>query len=391
VNIIGNSGTEVGGVDDDERTVLGVVRSLLDQLMLDGAGALSADSDLSELGVDSLALVELCDRLEGTFAVTLPDEVFLTATTPHDWLASIRVAKGGVDQLTTSSIEPRGDRKSGGVDPRRPGPVRRYTQGARLLRLRQRHEARSDTSDGPGRSSTHAYEWTHLVYSWLVLVPFALSIWTLAVLPLTLATRRRIGRLFARGLCRALGIELNVDGALPSRGPFIVTANHASFIDGLVLYVTLLEPLVFVTSVEIEHSVFLGRIVKQFGCAFVERGRAESSTASVETLISALQEGKRLAIFPEGSIATGSGVRVFHLGAFEAAALTNCVTVPIGIRGTRDILRAGSFRPHPGTAQVVIGSPIAPMGTDFSARVALRNEVRSAIASLCGESTIGSG
>jgi 1-acyl-sn-glycerol-3-phosphate acyltransferase len=382
------SSSEGGDADEDERTVLEVVRSLLDQLLLDGEGALNADSDLSALGLDSLALVELCDRLEGTFEVTLPDDVFLTATTPRDWLTSIGAARGSVDQPSSTPVQRRRD-PVGGFDPGRIGLFLRSMQWVR--RQPKRSEAQSAKSDGLGRRASRTRAWFYLIYSWSLLVPFALSIWTLAVLPVRLATRRRIGRWFARGLCRALGIELFLEGVLPPSHPFIVTANHASFIDGLVLYVTLPEPVVFVTSIEIERQVFLGRIAKRYGCIFVERGRAESSAASIATLITALEQGKRLAIFPEGSIAAGSGVRVFHLGAFEAAASANCVIVPIGIRGTRDILRVGSFRPHPGTARVVIGSPIAPKGADFSARVALRNEVRSAIALLCGESTTGPG
>jgi 1-acyl-sn-glycerol-3-phosphate acyltransferase len=224
----------------------------------------------------------------------------------------------------------------------------------------------------------------------MLLVPFALCVWLLALLPLTTSSRRRVARLLARGLCRALGISLILKGSLPATGePYLVAANHSSFIDGLVLYVSVPEPLVFVTSVEIERQPFLGRIAKRFGCLFVERGRAERSAASVEQLVRAVNEGKHLAIFPEGSISSGSGVRVFHLGAFETATSANARVVPIGIRGSRDVLRAGSFRPHPGSVRVVIGSPIAPAGTDFSARVALRDEVRRAIASLCGESPVG--
>lgn len=378
--------------EDDERKVLADVRSLLDQLRLDVAHELSLDSDLSnDLGVDSLALVELCDLLERSFDVTLPDEVFLTATTPRGWLASIRKAKGIEGPSVSSPFEPRADDQGVHLGAPSPGPFKRLTHEAQRHR-RPRRAGRDGTKKyGPGRSGSHVVEWGHLIYSWLLLAPFALTIWTLAVLPISMQTRRRVGRFLARGLCRALGISLFLEGSLPaSTGPFIVAANHASFIDGLVLYVTVPEPLVFVTSVEIERQPFLGRIAKGYGCLFVQRGRAERSAAAVEQLVDAVKEGKRLAIFPEGSITSGSGVRMFHLGAFETATSANCPVVPIGIRGTRGILDAGTYRPYPGTVRVAIGLPISPNGNDFSARVALRDEVRSAIAVLCGESTLGS-
>ena len=350
------------------------------------------DSDLSkDLSVDSLALVELCDLFERSFDVNLPDEVFLIATTPREWLASIRKAKGTDAQSVSSPNELRGGHEGLRIGAPTCGLFRRLTQGVRRHRRPRRIGPNGTKKYGHGRGGSHMVEVSHLIYSWLLLVPFALTVWTLAVLPISLKTRRRVGRFFARGLCRALGISLLLEGSLPtSHGSFIVAANHASFIDGLVLYVVVPEPLVFVSSVEIEHQPFIGRIAKGYGCLFVERGRAERSAASVEKLVGAVNEGKRLAIFPEGSISTGSGIRVFHLGAFETATSANCPVVPIGIRGTRDILRAGGYRPYPGPVRVVIGSPIAPSGIDFRARIALRDEVRAAIAVLCGESTIGS-
>jgi acyl carrier protein len=378
--------------EDDERKVLADVRSLLDQLRLDAAQQLTLDSDLSnDLGVDSLALVELCDLLERSFDVNLPDEVFLTATTPRQWLASIRKAKGIGGPSVSAPFERRDGPQGVRIGAPTPGILRRLTQEAQRHRQPKRTGADGAKKYGPGRSGSHVVEWAHLIYSWLLLAPFALMIWALAVLPVPLGTRRRVGRFLARGLCRALGISLILEGSMPlSGGPLIVAANHASFVDGLVLYVIVPEPLVFVTSVEIERQPFLGRIAKAYGCLFVERGRAERSAASVEKLVDAVNEGQRLAIFPEGSINSGSGVRMFHLGAFETATSANCPVVPIGIRGTRGILRAGSYRPYPGTVRVVIGSPIAPHGNDFAARVALRDEVRAAISTLCGESTLGS-
>ena len=181
--------------------------------------------------------------------------------------------------------------------------------------------------------------------------------------------------------CRALSISLDLEGSLPTTGePFIVAANHSSFIDGLVLYVTIPEPLVFVTSVEIERQPFLGRITKRFGCLFVERGRAERSAASVEQLVRAVKEGHHLAIFPEGSISTRERrarlsprcVRDRHVGELSCGAG----------RHSRHARRASSRQlpSAPGRVRVVIGSPIAPAGADFSDRVALRDEVRDAIA-----------
>jgi len=86
--------TEETRTSGDAQLVLRDIRTLLDQLQLDRDHALSMDSRLTdELGLDSLALVELCDQLERSFDVSLPDEVFLTAATPRQWLEAIDRAR----------------------------------------------------------------------------------------------------------------------------------------------------------------------------------------------------------------------------------------------------------------------------------------------------------
>lgn len=75
----------------------------------------------------------------------------------------------------------------------------------------------------------------------------------------------------------------------------------------------------------------------------------------------------------------------FIFGAFEAASSADCPVIPIGIRGSRSVLRPGSFRPHPGAVRIVIGGEVMPTGREFSDRVLMRDQVRAAIAVLSGE------
>jgi acyl carrier protein len=367
----------------DEQLVLRDIRALLDQLQLDRDGALTMRSRLTEdLGVDSLALVELCDQLERTFGVNLPDEVFLIAATPHDWLTAINKARGTV----TGTYVPRSERPSSDHDV----GARVSAVSARVTRFARDQWRKRATRDATTASSSPASSDTgeilYTLYAWTVLVPFAMAIWLLAVAPLTLAQRRDAGRAVARATCRALGLAITVEGELPDPShPSVIAANHSSFIDGLVLYVFLNEPVTFVSSTDMEHQFLLGRIMRGFGCVFVDRGRAERSAASVEKLVDSVHTGHHVLIFPEGSISSRPGLRVFHLGAFEAATSSNCPVIPVGIRGSREVLSPGSFRPRRGAVHVTIGAPIAPAGNEFNDRVVLRDEVRVAIARLSAQ------
>jgi acyl carrier protein len=368
----------------EEQLLLRDVRALLDQLQLDPEHSLTLDSRLTEdLGVDSLALVELCDQLERTFDVMLPDEVFLHATTPQQWLAAVALARGDTTDYVVNVA----------IDERRPSPrptvarlsivFERILAVAKSIRETRSSRTRQSTSTGATPRTASAL---YALYAWTLLITFAVGIWLLAVLPFSLARRRRVGRAIARVTCRALGISVSVEGALPDVArASVIAANHACFVDGLVLYAFLDQPLTFVASTDMEHQFLVGRIMRGFDCVFVDRGRAERSADSVERLVTTIRSGQHLLIFPEGSISERQGLRVFRLGAFEAAASSQCPVVPIGIRGTRDILGPGSFLPHRGDARVVIGAAIVPAGRDFSDRVNLRDQVRDAIARLCGD------
>jgi 1-acyl-sn-glycerol-3-phosphate acyltransferase len=329
-------------------------------------------------------LVELCDQLERTFDVSIPDEVFLTASTPQQWLDAVVTARAAsLAPRDTNRIDGPATQVSHSLSARSPAASKRVRS---LLNVAQRTRS---TRAGPGaspRSPVPVGSSLYALYAWLLLVPFAVSIWLLAVLPLSRARRRDAGRAVARFTCRAWGLSVEVEGELPRTDhPCVIAANHSSFIDGLVLYVFLDQPLTFVASTDMENQILLGRILRGYGCVFVDRGRAQRSAASVEILKSTIRSGNHVLIFPEGSISPRLGLRVFHLGAFETAASSNCPVVPVGIRGSREVLRPGSFRPYRGAVHVAIGEPVMPVGSEFRDRVSMRDDVRDAIARLCGD------
>ncbi len=76
--------------DQQAEAVLDAVRVLVAELYPRAAARLTLDSELDrDLGLDSLALVELLGRLESAFGITLPDELLLEARTPRDLLAAL--------------------------------------------------------------------------------------------------------------------------------------------------------------------------------------------------------------------------------------------------------------------------------------------------------------
>jgi 1-acyl-sn-glycerol-3-phosphate acyltransferase len=101
--------------------------------------------------------------------------------------------------------------------------------------------------------------------------------------------------------------------------------------------------------------------------------------ADARRIAQKVQAGHSLLFFPEGTFTRMPGLLPFHMGAFVAAAEAAAPVVPVTIRGTRSILRAGSWFPHTGTVSVLVGEPVIPEGTDWAAAVKLRDAARRAI------------
>jgi 1-acyl-sn-glycerol-3-phosphate acyltransferase len=89
--------------------------------------------------------------------------------------------------------------------------------------------------------------------------------------------------------------------------------------------------------------------------------------------------------FPEGTFSGAAGLRPFRLGAFKLAVDAGVSVVPLALRGTRQVLRAGRRVPRPGSVALWIGAPIPPPGDGWRSVVSLRDRVADAVASHCGE------
>src|SRR3569833_2394731 len=77
-----------------EQRLLAILQNLVNELR-DGGGGVRMDSHLDrDLGLDSLARVELLLRLERDFGASLPEGVLVEAETPHDLLMAFGAAAG---------------------------------------------------------------------------------------------------------------------------------------------------------------------------------------------------------------------------------------------------------------------------------------------------------
>lgn len=241
---------------------------------------------------------------------------------------------------------------------------------------------------GLRRSRRTATELLHAAYVWAVFWSLAPLTWLgCAMLPrASLPLSRRSARMFLR----LAGAPPRVEGTeqLAQRGPCVLVANHASYLDGIVLIAALPTKFSFVAKRELLDHLVSRVYLKRIGTEFVERFDARQGLEDTGRLAKLLRAGRTLFFFPEGTFMRGSGVLPFHMGAFLTAAQVHVPVVPVTIRGTRSILRQGHWLPRRGEIVVSVGPPILSEETDWRAALKLRDAARNEIVRVSGEPDI---
>jgi len=240
------------------------------------------------------------------------------------------------------------------------------------------------------RMKARAGEALFAAWAWSVFYLIMPAVWLATAMTQRPSTAWSVGRAGALLLIRLTGTPFSVSGLghLPKGSPCVLVANHASYIDGIVLLAALPEHFVFVAKRELGEGFLVRLYLQHLGARFVERFTATESVQDAGRLEEVIRAGHGLVFFPEGTFVRMTGLQPFRMGAFLVAANTGTPVVPVAISGTRPVLRDGQWRPRRGVIRVSVGAPLAPAADArdaFTAAVALRDAARAHILRHCGE------
>ncbi len=151
---------------------------------------------------------------------------------------------------------------------------------------------------------------------------------------------------------KLLGIKLEVIGKPDSNADMIIM-NHQSLLDIVVMEYLHPRNLAWVGKKEISNIFFFGHIMKAPKMISIERENRSGMVTLLKEAKDRLDDGRPIAMFPEGTRSNGDTIRNFKAGAKILATKYDLKVQPIVMFNTNSVLDSKTLKATPGIVKVV--------------------------------------
>ena len=136
----------------------------------------------------------------------------------------------------------------------------------------------------------------------------------------------------SRKLLHKLDVQVQVhSNGNPFTGSnYFMVCNHMSYFDILVL--TSIQPAVFISSLDMEKTFFLGKTAKLGGTFFVNRVNHRKLKEEVRSLMELMNHGFHVFLFPEGTSTNGLDLAPFKKSLFRVPYQTGFPILPVCLK-----------------------------------------------------------
>ncbi len=278
-----------------------------------------------DLGLDSLARVELVVNLEHSFGISLPDSFGSEVLTIRDVVLKIQELLGTGPARTGERVK---------------------LSWSEILGQEPSEETRRSLMLDAGALRT--------------IGKYAIKIFFTVLYML-------YGRMSAKGIEN-----------LPAKGPYMIAPNHVSYADAPLVWAALPWSIG-------SRTFFLGH-AKYFGGPVMSRiskmiqvipvDMETKLTGALQLSAHVLRRGKILCVFPEGARSSDGKIKEFKKGVGIIAKELEVPIIPAAIHGTFEMLPSDKSFPRPAAVRVSFGKPIYPGTMDYDEIIKrLREEV----------------
>jgi 1-acyl-sn-glycerol-3-phosphate acyltransferase len=174
--------------------------------------------------------------------------------------------------------------------------------------------------------------------------------------------------------------HFRVTGDLPEnpRNPYVVVANHESFVD-ILLISHLPWEMKWLSKKEMFKIPIAGWLMYLAGDVKLDRGDKDSATKAMDRCQWYLRRKVCVMIFPEGTRQQDGELGRFKDGAFRLAIEAQVPILPLAVAGTKEALRKHDWRFGRADAEVHVMAPVETAGLTLDDLDALRDRVRDLI------------
>lgn len=132
---------------------------------------------------------------------------------------------------------------------------------------------------------------------------------------------RRFPHWYHRQVCRLMGIELSIDGAIAGGAPVLLVCNHTSWLDIPVL--SAVAPVSFIAKKEVGSWPFVSSLARLQRSVFVDRSKRQAAGDAADEITTRLASGDTIVLFAEGTSSDGNRVLPFKTSLFGAVKQGN--------------------------------------------------------------------
>ena len=153
--------------------------------------------------------------------------------------------------------------------------------------------------------------------------------------------------------------KLLVEGIknIPSTGSILITPNHISFFDIILLLSIIDRPISFAAAKELYSYPLLNEYIRSLNCVSIDRNTSDyrEMKQQLSNINNAIKENG-LIVFPEGECSYNQEINEFKKGAFMNLFKSNTLIVPTYI-STPSIIKIGKWTIPKDSISVVFGTP----------------------------------
>ena len=181
---------------------------------------------------------------------------------------------------------------------------------------------------------------------------------------------------------------------IPPDGPVILASNHLSFIDSIVIPLSVSRRVVFLAKAEYWEGRSLASLPRRlffrtFDAVPVQREQQRDAQASLDLARQVLARGDAFGIYPEGTRSRDGRLYRGRTGVGWLSMAAAAPVVPVGLVGTDRVQPIGATVPRVHRVRISFGPPVRP--EDYAdlppgrARREITDAVMGSVAALSGQ------